>query len=80
MIITLDEFFDIMGLSLSKKKHRSVIYNQYLMNKWVIKIPEVVRKLMGKKTWPMLGKNGQQYIRLKDLSKEYSEYVNWSML
>lgn len=50
LLLNFDEFSDIMGFSLPKKEPRSTIRNQYLMNDGPIKIPRVIRKLMGKKS------------------------------
>ncbi|CAN6447606.1 unnamed protein product [Victoria cruziana] len=76
MTVTLDEFFDLMGLPLSKEDTRGPIKSKYLMNEGSVVVPDVIRILTGKRNWPMLEKNHQKYIRLKDLAKEYSTYVN----
>ncbi|CAN6472327.1 unnamed protein product [Victoria cruziana] len=76
MTITLDEFSDLMGLPLPQGEPRSPIRNQYLMNEGPVNVPEVVRKLIGKRNWPMSEKHHQQYIQLEDLAKEYYAYVN----
>ncbi|CAN6444932.1 unnamed protein product [Victoria cruziana] len=76
MTITLDEFSDLMGLPLPKEEPRSLIRNQYLMNEGPVDVPEVVRKLTGKRNLPMSEKHHQQYIQLEDLAKEYSAYDN----
>ncbi|CAN6462816.1 unnamed protein product [Victoria cruziana] len=76
MTITLDEFSDLMGLPLPQGEPRSPIRNQYLMNEGPVDIPEVVRKLTGKRNWPMSEKNNQQYIQLEVLAKEYSMCID----
>ncbi|CAN6462980.1 unnamed protein product [Victoria cruziana] len=76
MTVTLDEFSDLMGLPLSKEDPRGPIKSQYLINEGSVDVPDVIRRLTGKRNWPMLEKNHQKYIRLKDLAKEYSTYVN----
>ncbi|CAN6458821.1 unnamed protein product [Victoria cruziana] len=76
MTVTLDEFSNLMGLPLPKEDPRGPIKSQYLMNEGSVDVPEVIGKLTGKRSWPMLEKHHQQYIRLKDLAKEYSVYVN----
>ncbi|CAN6459272.1 unnamed protein product [Victoria cruziana] len=76
MTITLDEFSDLMGLPLPQGEPRSPIRNQYLMNEGPVDVPEVVRKLTGKRNWPMSEKNNQQYIQLEDLAKEYSVCID----
>ncbi|CAN6483794.1 unnamed protein product [Victoria cruziana] len=80
MTVTLNEFFNLMGLPLPKEDPRSPITGQYLRNEVPVNIPDVIRRLTGKKSWPMLNKNHQQYIRLEDLAKEYSEYINPDLL
>ncbi|CAN6487361.1 unnamed protein product [Victoria cruziana] len=76
MTITLDEFSDLMGLPLSKEDPRGPIKSQYLINEGSVDVPDVIRRLTGKRNWPLLEKNRQKYIRLKDLAKEYFAYVN----
>ncbi|CAN6476855.1 unnamed protein product [Victoria cruziana] len=76
MTVTLDEFSDLMGLPLSKEDLRGPIKSQYLINEGSVDVPDVIKRLTGKRNWPMLEKNHQKYIRLKDLAKEYSTYVN----
>ncbi|CAN6447963.1 unnamed protein product [Victoria cruziana] len=80
MTVTLDKFFNLMGLPLPKEDLRGPIKSQYLMNEGFFDVPEVIRKLTGKRNWPMLEKHHQQYIRLKDLAKEYSAYVNSAII
>ncbi|CAN6455639.1 unnamed protein product [Victoria cruziana] len=76
MTVTLDEFSNLMGLPLSKEDPRGPIKSQYLINDGSVDVPDVIKRLTGRKNWPMLEKNHQKYIRLKHLAKEYSTYVN----
>ncbi|CAN6453715.1 unnamed protein product [Victoria cruziana] len=62
MTVTLDEFSNLMGLPLPKEDPRGPVKSQYLMNEGSINVPEVIRKVTGKRNWPMLEKHHQQYI------------------
>ena len=76
MTITLDEFFNIMGLPEPEGDPRGPIEDQFLVNQGQIKTLEVIRKLTGKRSWPFLEKDGHQYFQLQELGETYSQYVN----
>ncbi|CAN6454771.1 unnamed protein product [Victoria cruziana] len=73
MTVTLDEFSNLMGLPLPKEDPKSPITGQYLTNEGPVNVLDVVRRLTGKRSWSMLERNHQQYIRLEELAKKYSE-------
>ncbi|KAF3783012.1 Serine/threonine-phosphatase 7 long form-like protein [Nymphaea thermarum] len=76
MTITLDEFSNIMGLPEPKGDPRGPIEDQFLVNQGQVKTLEVIRKLIGKRSWPFLEKDGHQYLQLQELGETYSQFVN----
>ena len=80
MTLLMDEFSEIMRLPEPVGHLGDPLEQQFLINVKGLDPKDVVARMTGRKSWPLIEENGNEYVSLIEIYRQYGEFAEVSSL
>ena len=80
MTLLMDEFSEIIGLPEPAGQFGDPLEQQFLINVKGLDPKDVVARMTERKSWPLIEENGNEYVSLIEIYRQYGAFVEVSSL